>query len=476
MVTFPVELKLLPSKKLIPAALGAVREYAKLCFEDAKQAEKLALVTEEAIDNVLLHSVSAKMNQIIVKAGTEEQRFVLEVWDDGMPGDFEKTLQDGESLGMTLMRSFADSIEFLNCGTKGRCQRIVKHIAELPPEITAEQTEDESPIEGAVITIRETEDGDLWDVCRALYREYGLTYPNESVYDPESFAELIRRPNVHSIVAYTDQGLLAGHHAIVEDQNLPGLYEMGMAVVNSRIRHCGVFSRLIEANEAYYREHIHRGIAFSDATIFHPYTQQTRLKYGYSACGFNFNFNPPETLQGTFTKNRYYTSAAMAALVPDRSPKTVFLPKELAELAAKIYGNLELPRSYDFTGGVAEGETVAHSSYFAKQNIGRLVVEHIGADCREMLAQQLYNFRRNGTVSLKLYLPMEEPGLIGIYEEAKKYGFFISGILPNLEYGDLLQLCTTFGNVIHYETMVTIGPFTELLEMIRKFDPNDQIL
>ena len=47
-----IELKVLPDRKLIPTAVAAIKEYAKLYFDDEKDIFNIGLSLEEAIANV----------------------------------------------------------------------------------------------------------------------------------------------------------------------------------------------------------------------------------------------------------------------------------------------------------------------------------------------------------------------------------------------------------------------------------------
>ena len=71
-----------------------------------------------------------------------------------------------------------------------------------------------------------------------------------------------------------------------------------------------------------------------------------------------------------------------------------------------------------------------------------------------------------------LYIPIEQPGLTAVYENAKNEGFFFTGLLPATDHGDVVIMQKMMNNVVDYDSLITCDLFTELLADIRRFDPD----
>ena len=72
-----------------------------------------------------------------------------------------------------------------------------------------------------------------------------------------------------------------------------------------------------------------------------------------------------------------------------------------------------------------------------------------------------------------MYINLSDPSAPYCYESAKSEKFFCTGIIPQGVAGDYLTLECLLNEVVDYDEMQTIEPFTTLLAQIRKLDPNE---
>ena len=469
------EIKMLPNSALMTPVLAAVRSYAESFFSDKKDLDRIVLSAEEAIGNVLRFSQSRQLTDITVTLDADGGEFTVCVLDQGLPGNFEETLQGDDRLGLTLMHNAMDVVQVENLGLNGRCQKLVKYYSKMPDWTRSDTQEAESIIENAVITVRAPKKSDMLAICRALYDEYGLTYPNEIVYYPDRFYAAVAKDQIHSTVAVDENDNLAGHHGVSQWSIVPGIWEFGMAIVNNRYRNAGVFVKMMQRTYNYVHDEVRTKMFMGACTTTHPYSQKLRLKYGSMPCGFSLNALPNDVGHGTFIKDGHFTHEAYAASVFDFSEKTVYLPKELQEPAQFIYGGLKLPRIFAEETGEPEADLTDSAWLFNKRSRnGSVNIRTIGKDFASRLKSDILELRTRGAEMITLYGSLEDSGFPALYSNAKTDGFFFTSILPNADQGDVVVMQKMLKSAVDYENIITVEPFTTLLDMIRALDPDQQ--
>ena len=469
------EIKIRPETALLPVALGAVSAYAKLFFKNKKDVDRIVLATEEAINNVLSYSVTTRMQEITVAAEGADGEFTVYVLDKGLPGDYEKTLTGEDRLGLTLMHGVVDEAAVENLGMDGRRQKLVKYYSRMPEFAALPRQPEPEFIDGAEISVRAPKKDEMLEICRAFYNEYGLTYVNDLIYYPERFYAAVAKDQIHSTIAVDQHGRFAGHHGVFQWTNVPGVWEAGMAVVNSSFRNAGVFKKMMARTYAYVHDEVKGKLFLGCCITTHPYSQKLRLKYDSFPCGFSFNAVPPELAESTFKGASDFSTEALAASAFDFTPKSIYLPEELHTAARFIYGGMNLTREFS-PETLSLPETPTKSAWFFNNRlrIGSINFSQPGSDYATRLRSDIYELKTRGAEMITLYLSVELAGLQAAYEAAKAEGFFFTGILPNADQGDVLIMQKMVNHVVNYDSLITTGPFTELLDIVRAFDPDQQ--
>ncbi len=467
------EIKISPEKSLLPVVLSSIGEYAKNFFNAKKDINKIILATEEAVNNVLEYSVTDRMKEIKITVDSNDGEFTVCVYDGGMPGDYEQTLKGEDKLGLTLMHGLTDQALVENLGMDGRCQKLIKYYCHMPDFKKEVKTHKETKIiEGAEITVKTPNKNEMLDVCRAFYKEYGLTYVNDIVYYPERFYAAVAKDQMHSTVAVDQDGNFAGHHCAFEWDKVPGIWESGMAIVNSNYRNAGVFKKMMARSYNYVHDEAKGKIFLGECVMTHPYSQKLRLRYDSFPISLVFNGCPPNLGESTFKKATDYTSFALAGSAFDFTPKTVYLSEELHEAANYIYNGLGLERTILTDVKEPELENSKSAYYFNNYTrSGSINITKIGKDYKQHIVSNLRELKSKGTDCVMLYFSIDEPYFEHVYNAAKDLGFFFTGIIPNADQGDVVTMEKLLQSVVNYESNVTISPFTELYEMVRKLDP-----
>lgn len=468
-----LEIKIIPEVKYIPLPLSAIRTYATMYFDDINTVEKIVLATEEALNNILSFSKSNRVKTIDITVDAKGGEFTVSVLDEGIPGNYEDTLTGEDRLGLTLMKNAVDEIYIENLGKKGRRQRLVKYYSGIPDLETIEEPISNKPIENAELTVRSPKEDEMLKICHAFYNEYGFSYVNDIVYYPERYYAAVLNDQIHASVAMDQWGGLAGHMGVSKWTIVPGVWEGGMAVVNSNYRNMGVFDKLMRRTYNYVQNDAKGKIFIGCATTAHPYTQKLRLKYGSMPCGFILNGVPSDLGQGSFKADGKPTTEAIAGSPFDNSKRTVYLPEEVNDAAKFIYGCHKLDRVIINSDESPEHEvTESKCEFNSRLRNGELNMVKVGCDFESRLHSDISEIRSQGAENIILYITIEEKGVNSVYEKAKEKGFFFTGILPATEQGDVLIMEKLISRPACYETIITTGPFTDLLEMVKSFDPD----
>lgn len=468
------ELFITPEKDMIPAVLGAVKSYAGKYFDDNKTIERIGLATEEAINNVLLFSATSRLENIRITAVGEDGEFTVSIYDQGLPGDYESVLKGEERLGLAIMHSAVDVAEVENLGISGRCQRLVKYYSKIV-DLPKKEDENLPVIENAKLSVRTPKKDEMLEICRAFYAEYGLSYINDIIYYPERFFAAVAKDQIHSTVAVDENGGIAGHHAAWAWKDIPGVWESGMAVVNKRYRNAGAFHMMMQRSYNYVRDEAKGKIFLGSCVTTHPYSQKIRLKYGSYPNGFLFNAAPPDAFQSTFRGENDCSSEAFACTVFDKTPKTVYIPEELYEPAKMIYDGLELERTFVSDSSEPAKETTHSTRYFnGRTRCGSVNIFEYGKDWQKSLSNDIYELKCQEVEMIHINLAIEDPAFPAVYEYAKKEGFFFTAVFPCTDCGDMIKMQKMLLRTVDYDGLVTVEPYTTLLNMVRKLDPDQK--
>jgi len=468
-----IEIKIRPDASLLPSVLSSVKVYAKQFFKSRADIDRIILALEEAVNNVLSYSVTDHMTNITVTADSADGKFTVCVLDTGLPGDYDETLKGDERLGLEIMQSSVDEFRVENLGFGGRRQCLIKYYDKLPILAVKDKSGDNEVIENAVITIRPPKREEILGISRAFYNEYGLTYLREDIYYPERFYACINKGQIYSTIAVDQNGGFAGHLASLKWDHLPGIWECSMAVVNGRYRGAGVFTKLMEENLRFMKNEANGKTYISCCVTSHPYSQKTHVKYNFFPCGFLFNGVPPDALSSSFLKEGQYTHEAYAAIVYDFSERTVYFPEELIKPASFIYNGLKLPRTLITDDVEPQVEhTCSTWSYSTGTRTGSVVISAIGKDYAKRLRSDVFELRTRGAEMISLNINVCTPGFVRLYEAAKAEGFFFTAVIPNAEMGDIFVMQKLLKKNVIYDELITVEPFTTMLEMIREFDPD----
>jgi len=461
----------------IETVLKTISSIAQLFSMPSKDIVKLCMSTEEAIVNVITYAFSpeetAFFNVEIAISGLD---LIVTIHDKGKPYDFSSLSPDDDSwtgLGVKMMRCLTDKVEFKNLGFQGRSQSLYKRLIELPNYTQRVHEESLSMPEHIDFDIHPLKEEEAIEVAQCIYDEFGYTYLSEMVYYPQQFYEACQRGEVYSIVATAKNGEVAGHLALMISKDFQGVAEMGIGVVKRKFRKYAIMQHLTEMI-LHHAQHVLKltGL-FAQPVVYHTITQKMCNNYGLIPCSFALHYLNDE-FSPTFDcgKNRLDVACAMLPFVNEQ--KDIYLPDEVIPMISEIIQNMKLPRKI-LKGKLPDTSQKSVGTFTINQRmrLGKCFIEKAGSDRVKKLKDIMLSLKREKCAVAEFYINLSDPGAPYAYQTAKKFNFFCTGIIPQSIKGDYLVMECLMNDIVDYETIKTIEPFTRLLEHIRKFDPNE---
>ena len=437
----------------MPAVMRFVREISLGMGLTAAEGERLELAVEEACVNVIEHAFDPdETGSYDVAILRRPGELVISIEDQGLPFDFkEYEAKQGYSLGIILMKAFADEVRFLNLGRAGKRVELVKRLPY--QDVSTYLSENETILSPSVpalpediaITVRPMRAEDAVNLARCIYRCYGYTYP-AYIYYPDRVKELLESGLLLSYIALNPEGEVIGHIGIKRQDPEAHVGEGGQAVVDPRYRGNGFLGKMILSFADYAREHGIYG-AYAEAVTIHPFSQKASLAIGGFETGVLLRYIPPNI---TFKKIEGGTQERQTVVLLYISggaepARDVYPPLHHEAVIRDIYGKSNLERNIiTAAGGKQRLETGARAQVDVKivPEIGQayLQVTESGTDLKELVKFHLNELCLRRIDCIYVDLPLSAPATQRSVAALEMLGFFFGGIIPELYHGDILRL------------------------------------
>jgi serine/threonine-protein kinase RsbW len=448
------------------------------CFKmPEKDIDKLCMATEEAIFNVEKYGFLPDETAFFeISIAVSDMDFMVTIHDKGKPFDFltlDLNENDWSGLGVKMMYGLTDKVEFNYLGFEGREQRLIKRLVNLP---LYQQRNHEEPLfmpEYIDFDIHPLKKEEAIEVAQCIYDEFGYTYVSEMIYYPQQFYEACLCGDIYSLVATTPDGEVVGHLALIISKEFPGTAEMGIGVVKRKFRKYSVMNQLTALIIHRAQHELKLNAMFAQPVAYHTITQKMCNKENLTACSFALHYCSDD-LASTFEKEKCRPSVACAMLPFEFSSRDIFLPDEVVPMIQEVIQNMKIKRRIvKEEQSKISGETVSALSINKRMCLGKCFIEKTGTDLMGELKRIMLNLKREKCAVAELYINLSDSAAPKAYEAAKKYNFFCTGIMPQSTNGDYLVMECLMSDVVDYDAIKTIEPFTNLLNWIRKLDPNE---
>jgi len=460
----------------IETVLNAIGSIARIYAMPEKEITKLCMATEEAIANVMKYGFSPdEIAFFDIEISIFCMDFIVTIFDKGKPYDFSSLeLVDGswEGIGIKMMKGLTDKVEFNNLGFEGRSQSLIKHLVELPLYQKSEHEEVHDLPEHIEFDFHQLREKEAIEVAQCIYDEFGYSYLSETVYYPQQFYEACLQGNIYSLVATTPQGEVAGHLALTSSKEFPGTAEMGIGVVKRKYRKFSIMKELTDMIIHHARHVLKLNGLFAQPVAYHTITQKLCNYHNLTPCSIALHYTNEFATSFYDGKSRSNICCAMLPFADEL--QNIYLPEEVVPMISEVIQNMKINRQIlDGNHPGSSIKTVASLSINHRMCLGKCLIEKVGVDLIKEIKTILLNVKREKCTITLLYINLSDSAAPYAYQLAKKFNFFCIGLMPQSTKGDYLIMECLMNDIVDYESIKTVEPFTNLLEHIRKLDPNE---
>lgn len=464
------DLRVLADKRRIPEILDFVVAVASGCGLAPEDAPMLRLAMEEILSSVFSYGYGddrAHTVDVVIAAGEDILR--ASVRDKGLPYDYKTLLESRSADSASILTHMQNGPLMRNLGNEGReqivqfrLQPLVMCMSGALPELGA--------VDFDSIEIHPMRPEEGIQVAQCLYDEFGYTYINDIVYYPDRFNAEVASGRMMSYTAAAPSGEVAGHLTLIKVPNLPGTAELAMGVVRKKYRKGSVMTRLTEAVMAVAENDSLTSI-YAQPVGFHPYTQKISLAQGMAPCAVSINYTGSDVAMSYFTE-RHRQHLFMAVRMMADSRRTVYCPDDARDVVDMVVRNCGLDRTYGEPAEPAKGSvTSLDVDVHQKTASGFVFVRRAGADAETAVRRANMAVKGSRCEVAYIYINMQDPSATAAYEAATALGYFVVGMFPGTSDNDWLIMHNTFIGGIDYGSFAAEGPFAELLEAVRRHDP-----
>jgi serine/threonine-protein kinase RsbW len=369
-----------------------------------------------------------------------------------------------------------DVVEYQHLGNKGKSLRLVKYFENPPVDYDVTRVipwslpEDSGlPPADRQFTIRRFIPEDAMALAELAYDTYGYSYLYENIYFPDRTVAMNASNEIISVVAITDDGILAGHAGLFCNPAYPGIAELGMAMVKPEFRGYHLLDRMAVLCNSTALELGINGL-FSQALTLHKRSQPSVKKAGMLPCGFLLGYFPSADIKGldNLTKDRVTPVVNFKLLRPYHAG-TLYPPERHLEIIGNLFSTLAVTWDKGEIYDSGRTDSVFSIQVNEVSSYARLFVYETGSDIILNLKSYLNRLRREGLMIGELMLNLGDPLTYKFYDEIEALGFIFTGILPATTRGNFITLVYLNGINANFDNIQLIEDYgQELLEYIRR--------
>jgi serine/threonine-protein kinase RsbW len=375
-----------------------------------------------------------------------------------------------------------DELSFNNLGPQGRETVMIKYLRNAP-ERKLDEASSEKP-EQAVITekieydVRGLRENEAIEVSRCAYKTHGYTFFDSHIYYPDRLVEMNRTSEMVSAVAVTQDNVFMGHCAILYQYPEDTIAELTFAFVNVEFRGQGALNRLVDYLFNVTPKRELRGI-YAFAVTNHIFTQKSMIKYQIKDCGIQLATSPSSwKFKGIEEIGHQRISVVLSFkyMMPPVSYE-LYVPEHHREMISKIYNNLGVTHKFVTPSTdllqISSPETILRTGANELEGCAEIYIKAYGPDVLKQVRMTLRSFCLGQMSCINLFLGLKYPETYWLTTEFEKMGFFFSGILPETQIGDALNLQYLNNVEFDYGKIMLLSDISkEMLAYIQERDPN----
>lgn len=289
---------------------------------------------------------------------------------------------------------------------------------------------------------------DAEGVARLYYAIYGEGFAVDYVYDPERIRAHNAGPDLHQMVARTEDGEIVGLSALFRAAPGAGILEVGGLMLLPEYR--GGKTALLLAIRSFEmaRDELGLNVLFGQCVTDHLVTQKLNVRFGFSSLALEVEAMPPRP-GGTGER----ISLLDDFVIFHDSPHEVHLPEVYEAFLLENYNKLGCERRFLPPGEVAS-KSVWQSENLQSASLVKTELTTIGKDFAEIVQDVACSHPESH--AWQLFLPLCDPGLPAAVEQARALGYGLGGLLPLWHDHDVLLLQKVRG-APDYEAVKLLG-------------------
>ena len=448
-VLAPPELHiLLTDAAPLESAGAAVRSCALSKGFKAERATRLQVVVEELIRECRMREAAATTpGDVSVEVAFDGTSLEVTVIDHRLPLSAEQSRHLPSRRLLAL--GFADHLHVGFAGSTGNVASCRLTMASAYPDdlLHTDMLEPDAPdapgIEQVEIDVRLMAPTDADGLVQCLFRCYGYTYPNQSMYQAAAIRRQLESGSMISVVAIAPSGEVVGHVACTFDRPGDVIPEAGKMIVDPRYRGHHLAERL-----SLKRKEIAAGRAipgmWSETVTNHPASQRLAIERGAAEVGLLIGFSPQSMAMIGLPNHESARHSLLAVFTPTGPlpADTLSVPGHVAEHLATLAARLGIEREIR-TESVepTRARSRIHSSASAVAGAVEIRVRAIGRDIAEQVADVLDEYSAMSPAAVHLHLPATDPAAAWAAAELERVGFAWCAWMPAfLADGDSIRL------------------------------------
>ncbi len=312
-------------------------------------------------------------------------------------------------------------------------------------------------------TVRATQTlDDAQGVAECIYDEYHNNYIKQEVYNAEAFLHALAAGRLYSLLMRAPDGEPAAHLGLTMDENTPGIWEIGMAVVKKKYRGLKLMDQLNDVLLSFCAAQGGCTAALRCSVTGHTATQHIAMKTGFTPIGFRFQYYPQtDGKAGRITEAFSMKKFGADTCFPN------YAPPEQESLIREIFTELGI----EYLAG-KQREAKSRTSNITWEinpisRSARAICEAVGEDFTNELGRFLLEAQKADMQMLEFLINMSSSLTELAYGQLKDSGFFFTGVLPLCKNGNYLMMQKITGEPIDFAAVLTMEKFTQLLEKVR---------
>lgn len=446
----------------LESAGAAVRACALSKGFEAERATRLQVVVEELIRECRMReAVSSTPGDISVDVGFDGSSLEVVLVDHRLPLSAEQSRHLPSRRLLAL--GFVDHLHISFEGANGNVATCRLSMASAYPDdmVHAEMLEPDAPdapgVEQVEIDVRLMTPADADGLVQCVFRCYGYTYPNKSMYQATAIRRQLESGSMISVVAIAPSGEVVGHVACTFDRPGDVIPEAGKMIVDPRYRGHHLAERLSLKRNEIATELAIPG-TWSETVTNHPASQRLAIERGAAEVGLLIGISP-RTMAMTGLPNQESVRHSLLAVFTPTGPlpaATLSVRGHAAGHLETLVGRLGLQREIH-TESVqpSRARSRIHSSASAVAGGLEIRVHGIGRDIAEQVADVLEEYLAMAPATVHLHLPATDPAAAWAAAELERLGFvwcaWIPAFLPS---GDSIRLQRVSDHPVGLEEIV----------------------